>query len=94
MAPTLRPANDSPGDYHLMHGQWQIGQIDRRPSLTGPGYRWIWALNGIPVGIPKGMRLAGVAGTLEEAQVAFRESWEEWLAWANLASPVGDDREG
>jgi hypothetical protein len=92
MAPTLRPATESHGDYGVIHGQWQIGQIDRRPSLTGPEDRWLWALNGIPVGIPKGMRLAGVSETLEEAQAALQVSWEEWMAWANLAPSTRDDR--
>jgi hypothetical protein len=92
MAPTLRPTTDSQGDYHVLHGEWQIGQIDRRLSLTGTGSRWFWALNGIPVGMPKAMRLAGVTDTLEEAQAALKESWDEWLAWANLAPPTGGDR--
>jgi hypothetical protein len=77
MAPTLRPTNNVQGDHHVMHGEWQIGQIDRRPSLTGPGDRWFWALNGIPVGIPKGIRPAGVTGTLNEAQAELVESWKE-----------------
>jgi hypothetical protein len=42
--------------------------------------------------MPKEMRLAGVTDTLEEAQAALKESWDEWLAWANLASPTGADR--
>jgi hypothetical protein len=91
MAPTLRPSTDSPGDYHVMHGEWQIGQIDKRPSLIGPEPRWLWALNGIPVGMPRGMRLAGATVTLEEAQAGLKQSWEEWMAWANLA-PTGTDR--
>jgi hypothetical protein len=90
MAPILRPANNSQGDYLVMHGQWQIGQIDRRPSLTGPGDRWFWALNGIPVGMPKEMRLAGVSGTLEEAEAALKESWQEWITWASLVTPTDD----
>ena len=89
MAPVLRPAGDSQGDYHVVHGEWQIGQIDQRPSLIGTGSRWLWALNGIPLGIPKALRLAGVTDTLEEAQVALKESWDEWLAWAHLAASTG-----
>jgi hypothetical protein len=92
MAPTLRPTNNSQGDHHVMHGEWQIGQIDRRPSLLGSGDRWLWALNGIPAGIPKGIRLAGVTGTLKEAQAELMESWKEWMAWANLAPLTGEDR--
>jgi hypothetical protein len=93
MAPTLRPANNgSQGDYHVMQGEWQIGQIDKRPSLIGPGDRWLWALNGIPAGIPKEMGIAGIAETLEEAQAALKKTWEEWMAWANLAPRTGDNR--
>jgi hypothetical protein len=94
MAPVLRTAIDTQGDYHVMHGEWQIGQIDKRRSLTGPGDRWFWALNGIPVGIPRGMGLAGVAATLEEAQAALQKAWEDWMAWANLAPRTGDDPAG
>jgi hypothetical protein len=72
----------SPNDHRVMHGEWQIGQIN--PALSG-GTRWIWALNGVPGGIPTGIRLAGVVATLDEAEVALTESWEQWLAWADLS---------
>jgi hypothetical protein len=72
----------SPNDHQVMHGEWQIGQIN--PALSG-GTRWIWALNGVPFGTPIGIRLAGVAATLDEAEAALTQSWEQWLAWAGLS---------
>ena len=65
-----------------MHGEWQIGQIN--PALSG-GTRWLWALNGVPGGTPTSIRLAGVAATLDEAEAALTQSWEQWLAWAGLS---------
>jgi hypothetical protein len=84
MALVLRPDAGSPDDQLAMHGEWQIGRIDKRPSFSGPQSRYIWALNGVPGG-PKGIRLSGVAATLDEAEAALKASWEEWLAWAHLS---------
>ena len=78
----IRPNPLSPNQHQVMHGKWQIGQIN--PALTG-GARWIWALNGVPGGTSTGMRLAGIAATLDEAEAALRERWEQWLAWAGLS---------
>ena len=33
----------------------------------------------------KEIRLAGVTGTLNEAEVELKKSWEQWLMWANLS---------
>jgi hypothetical protein len=74
-------------------GNGKIGQIDRRPSFTSTGSRWLWALNRIPVGMPEAMRLVGVTDTLEQAQAALKESWDEWLAWAHLAPRSGGNQE-
>src|ERR1019366_23101 len=84
MALTLRPDADSPSDHQVMHGEWQVGRIDKRPSLTGTGARWFWPLNGVPGG-PKGIRLTGVTETIDEAKVDLRKSWERWLEWASLS---------
>jgi hypothetical protein len=84
MALVLQPDADSPGDHKVMHGEWQIGQVDKRPSFTGTEARWLWALNGVPGG-PKGIRLAGVTATLDEAEAELKKSWDEWLAWAGLS---------
>jgi hypothetical protein len=89
MALKFRPAADSPDDHQAMQGEWQVGQIDKRPSFTGTLARYFWILNGVPAG-PKGLSLAGGAGTLDEAKAELNKSWEEWLAWAALSSDVKD----
>jgi hypothetical protein len=81
----IRPNPLSPNERHVMHGEWQVGQIDTRPSPTTGGTRCIWALNGVPAATPSGIRLAGSTATLAEAEVALRASWEQWLAWAGLS---------
>jgi hypothetical protein len=81
----IRPNPLSPYNRQAMHGEWQVGQIDTRsPALSGNA-GWIWALNGVPDGTPTGIRLAGAAATLEEAEAALTQSWEQWLAWAGLS---------
>jgi hypothetical protein len=84
MALMLRPDDSSPGDQLAMHGDWQVGRIDKRQSYAGPEARYIWALNGVPGG-PKGLRLSGVTATVDEAEAGLKTSWEEWLAWAQLS---------
>jgi hypothetical protein len=85
MALVLRPDASSPGDHQVMHGEWQVGRIDKRPPFTGTEPRWIWALNGVPSAGPKGMRLAGVTGTIDEAEAELKKSWDQWLEWAGLS---------
>jgi hypothetical protein len=84
MALVLRPDADSPGGHKVMHGDWQVGQIDKRPAFTGTQPRWLWALNGVPGGL-EGIRLAGMTATLDEGEAELRKSWEQWLAWAGLS---------
>ena len=84
MALVLRPHPNSPGVHQVMHGEWEVGRIDKAPSMTGPGDRWIWALNGVPGG-PDGIRLTGVTDTIDEAQVELAKSWKQWLDWAGLS---------
>jgi len=84
MALVLRPDPGSPGDHKVMHGEWQVGQIDKRPSFVSKEPRWIWALNGVPGG-PHGIRLTGIAETIDDAEMELKKSWEEWLAWAGLS---------
>jgi hypothetical protein len=94
MALALRSVVGSPGGQHVMHGEWQVGQIEKRPALIGTESRWIWSLNGVPWGTPKEMRLAGVARSLDEATAQLKNSFEQWLAWAQLtdASITGYSR--
>jgi hypothetical protein len=63
MGLVLTPAVNAPGNHKVMHGEWQLGEIDKRPPLTGTEPRWMWALNGVPKG-PKDIRLTGVASTI------------------------------
>ena len=84
MALVLRPDPGTLGDHKVMHGEWQVGQIDKRPSFASKEPRWIWALNGVPGG-PKGLRLAGVAESMDAAEAELKKSWHEWLAWAGFA---------
>jgi hypothetical protein len=84
MAFVLRLDPGTMGDHRVLHGEWQIGQIDRRSSFVDREPRWIWALNGVPSG-PKNIRLAGVAESIESAEADLKKSWEEWLSWASLA---------
>ena len=88
----IRPNPLSPNDLYVIHGDWQVGEIDARSSpLTGDA-GWIWALNGAPAATPHRIRLAGGTATLDEAEAALRESWEQWLAWAGLSDVKnGDD---
>jgi hypothetical protein len=81
----IRPNPLSPNDHHVMHGEWQVGEIDTRPSPITGGSRCIWALNGVPAATPSRIRLAGATTTLDEAEAALRASWEQWLAWAGLS---------
>ena len=85
MTLTLRPIINSPGDHHVMQGEWQVGQIEKRPPLIGREPRWTWSLNSVPWGTPEGMRLVGVARSLDEATAELKKSFEQWLAWAQLA---------
>ncbi len=84
MALVLRPHPSSPGVHNVMHGGWEVGRIDKAPSMTGPGTRWIWALNGVPGG-PNGIRLTGVTDTIDEAELELTKSWKQWLEWGGLS---------
>lgn len=85
MALALRSVVGSLGDHHVTHGDWQVGQIEKRPALIGTEPRWIWSLNGVPWGTPKEMHLAGVTRSLDEATAELKKSFEQWLTWAQLA---------
>lgn len=78
----------SPNDQRVMHGEWQVGLLEKRPSsLRRNETTWFWALNGLPAHVPTGLCLAGFAGTVDEAKAELKRSWEQWLTWANLSSP-------
>jgi hypothetical protein len=84
MALRLRPNADSPEEHHVMHGEWRVGQVEKRPPLIGLEPRWTWSLNGVPWGTPEEMRLVGVAKSLDEATAELQKSFDQWLRWAQL----------
>jgi hypothetical protein len=77
----FQPVANTPSDQSVMHGEWEVGLIDKRSSAGAD--RYIWHLNRVPGG-PEGMRLTGVAETFDEAEAALRMCWKQWLAWADL----------
>ena len=76
----MRNAED---DFNVMSGKLCVGRIYRRDSRGNPQMQWLWALNGV-YGGPDAVRIAGITGTLDQAQAELKESWEKWMAWANL----------
>ena len=86
MALVLKSVADKSGDYEVMKGEWQVGEIERRLAIVGLGERWFWTLNRVPDG-PENMVIAGMAGTLGDAEAELRKSWEQWLEWAGLTDP-------
>jgi hypothetical protein len=70
-------------DFNVMSGKLCVGRICRRNTPGRPEMQWLWALNGVHGG-PDAMRIAGITGTLDQAQTELNESWVKWTAWANL----------
>jgi hypothetical protein len=62
MSPMLKPKADATDEYHVMHGESQIGQIYKRKAAVRPEAQWLWALNDVP-GVHAGVVLTGLAGT-------------------------------
>jgi hypothetical protein len=89
MTLSLQPNPDgSPGAYDVLSGALKVGHIYKRGTALRPETEWTWTLNGVPDG-PEGLVLAGCAESREGAEVALRESWEQWLAWAGLSDASG-----
>jgi hypothetical protein len=89
MTLVLKPKGQgSEDDYHVLHGELEVGRIYRRKAALRPETQWLWALNGVPEG-PLGLSATGLAATLDEAIAAFKERWGKWLASAGL-SEAGD----
>jgi hypothetical protein len=74
-------------DYHVMHGELQVGQIYKRKAALRAEAQWLWALNGVPTAsdVPP---LTGLAATLDEAMAALKERWSKWLASSELTEKV------
>jgi hypothetical protein len=89
MTLSLQPnAHGSPGDYDVLSGALRIGQIYKRAAAHRPDTEWTWALDGVHDG-PGGLALTGSAESRERAEMALRESWKQWLAWAGLSEEGG-----
>jgi hypothetical protein len=88
MSLMLKPKADATDGYHVMHGELQVGQIYERKAAIRPEAQWLWALNGVP-GVPAGVVLTGLAGTLDQAMAALKEGWSKWLASAELSETGG-----
>jgi hypothetical protein len=87
MSLVLKPSG-SADDYHVLHGELQVGQIYRRKVALRPEAQWLWALNGVPHG-PSGPAFTGLAATLDEAMATLKERWSKWLASAELSETGG-----
>jgi hypothetical protein len=74
---------DDPDQYHVMHGELEVGEIYKRKVSLRPETAWLWALNGVPVG-SAGLAFTGLAATLDDAMGGLRESWSRWLSSAEL----------
>jgi hypothetical protein len=94
MALVLQPnADGSPDDHHVMHGGWQVGRIYKRQNAL-PETQWLWSISGVSRG-PAGVRFTGMCGTVDESLAAMKESWDKWLACAQLTAAeteAGTDR--
>jgi hypothetical protein len=51
MSLMLKP-NGAASDFHVQHGDLQVGQIYKRKVALRPEAQWLWALNGVPPGSP------------------------------------------
>jgi hypothetical protein len=95
MALALQPNPDgSPDDHHVMQGGWQVGRIYKRQNALRPETQWLWSISGVSRG-PAEVRFTGMSGTRDEALAAMKESWDKWLACAQLttaAMDAGTDR--
>jgi hypothetical protein len=84
MALTLKSTDEgSEEEFHVMHGEFRIGQIYKRKVSLRPDSQWLWALNGVPVSVD-GLALTGLSASLDEATSALGERWNSWFAWAKL----------
>jgi hypothetical protein len=70
-----------PFDLNVMHGRLRVGRI-RRESALSPASQWVWVVS-VYDG-PEAMRRSGMAATVEDAQAALKDNWQQWLEWAGL----------
>jgi hypothetical protein len=79
-------------DHYVMSGELRVGRIYQRDTPGKPELPFLWAINGV-YGGPDGMRVAGMAGTFDQARADLQGNWEKWLAWANLQEISGPTQE-
>jgi hypothetical protein len=79
-------------DFIILHGELKVGRIYKREAAINPAAQWVWAITGVYDG-PKPMVRSGLTATHEEAMAALKDSWQRWLAWAELSEPGSELRE-
>ena len=89
MSLVLKPNAAATDDYHVMHGELQVGQIYKRKAAIRPEAQWLWTLNGVPA-TADGLAVTGLAANLDDATAALKESWSKWLAAAELSEAGGE----
>ena len=62
-----------------------VGRIFLRQVANGASH-WFWTISG-PATVQANLSSSGQAESLEAAKTAFRERFDQWLAWA-LAADV------
>jgi hypothetical protein len=79
-------------DFLVLHGKLKVGRIYKREAAINPATQWVWAITGVYDG-PELMARSGLTATHEEAMAALKDSWQRWLAWAQLSEPESEFRE-
>ena len=80
----------------IMYGDIRAGMIARAVGLPNPPVAWKWSCGFYP-GSQPGEIKEGTADTFDQARVAFKEPWRDFLAkrtpadfkkWTNATSPL------
>lgn len=67
-------------DYSVLIDGLRAGRIRLTPIANGET-TWFWTVTG-PALVQAGLSSSGNAASLGEARQAFRERFDQWLAWA------------
>ena len=82
--PLITKAN-AENDYTVLCDGLRAGRIMFTPIANGASI-WLWTITG-PALVQANLSSSGNAPSLAEARQAFRERFDQWLAWA-LAADV------